>query len=120
MSGHWSALQPPRVPCMASTCITAISGQPVYFHTQTTLLYATICPFSSFLSVQMYSFIALGPKSHEQNSKLVETKLYVTLSANIVFFSNGILQKRENAGYEDVLHGERTIFIKDPTSMERK
>ena len=92
----------------------------------TILIYATICPFSSFpspnVSHQMYSLKALGPKCTEQISKFVETIVYATLNSKFCFLFklNTAIYSKENAGYEDVLHGERTIFIKEPTSMERK
>ena len=104
------------------TCITAISGQ-LYFHKHKQLPHLG----SFFISSSMYR-IAMFQSMFEillMLHQLFEMHFGRGAKRNHHGAVNFLPVKRcclhwGNAVYMNVLHGERTIFIKEPTSMERK
>ena len=104
------------------TCITAISGQ-LYFHKHKQLPHLG----SFFISSSMYR-IAMFQSMFEillMLHQLFEMHFRRGAKRNHHGAVNFLPFKRcclhwGNAVYMNVLHGERTIFIKEPTSMERK
>ena len=103
------------------TCITAISGQ-LYFHKHKqsphlgSFFSSSMHRIAMFQS--MFKILLMLHQLFEMHFRRGSKRNHQG-AVNFLPFKRCCLNWG-NAVYMDVLHGERTIFIKEPTSMERK